>query len=82
MSTKDKVKLYRDVFLNESGKKVLEDIEKFTGARAPSHTPGDPYTTAFKEGMRRVFLRLDSLINMDDTTLKKLSKETTNEMYE
>lgn len=57
---KERVKVaqeYLDIFSSISGKAVLEDMRKSFGDRL-SHTKGDPYETAFREGQRDVYLRI------------------------
>ena len=50
------VAAYKEVFKSSAGQIVLEDMEKSWVFRI-SHTPGDPYGTAFKEGQRSAPLR-------------------------
>ena len=52
---------YDFVFSTDAGKRVLEDMEK-SFFRRISHTPGDPYTTAFKEGQRDVVKKIHEVI--------------------
>jgi hypothetical protein len=58
-------KAYQDVLATESGKKVLTDLLKFSKIYDSTFVPSDSHTTAFYEGMRRVGLRIASLINVD-----------------
>ena len=53
---------YVNAFTSESGKRVLDDLRKSFGRRS-SHAPGDPYTTAYNEGRRDVYLRIMTLID-------------------
>lgn len=65
MSTRDQVLQriydYGTVFTSEAGKRVLDDL-RVSFSRRTSHTPNDPYTTAFREGQRDVVLRIERLI--------------------
>ena len=61
---------YRDVFSSGSGVIVLVDLEKSYGKRS-SHTPGDPYQTAFKEGERNVYLKILAAIELGKTASSK-----------
>jgi len=56
---------YKTIFNTPEGKTVFKDLVKFCGANRPSHIPGDPMETAYREGMRRVFLRVNSFVNKD-----------------
>ena len=41
---------------SDTGRKVVEDLKYYVNR--VSHTPGDPITTAFKEGERSLALRI------------------------
>lgn len=56
---------YRDVFNGPSGVKVFNDLFNWCGGFAPSHVRGDPYETAFNEGMRNVLLRIVNFTDFD-----------------
>ncbi len=47
---------YKDIFLSPQGARVLEDLSKFCHEKISGHTPGDPYSTAFRVGCQRVML--------------------------
>jgi len=53
---------YKNVFNTPEGKEVLEDLLQFTRVNTPSFVQQQPDTTAFNEGMRRVGLRLLSMV--------------------
>ena len=53
---------YQQCFTSEAGKLVLDDLRK-AFARRSSHAPGDPYTTAFHEGQRDVYLRVMAFLD-------------------
>lgn len=67
---------YRRVFQGPHADVVLADLKRFCRATAPTHTPGDPYTTAFLEGRREVFNRIQSFVHMDDARLHNLKEPT------
>ena len=67
---------YKYCFETEAGKEVLKDLANFCKYNEPTFVAGDPYATAFNEGMRRVFLRMKSLSNMTDLDLDKIDKLT------
>jgi len=57
---------YRNIFSSEEGLMVLRDIEMFCGQNASSvrDVPIDPYKVCYLEGARRVWLRINALMNM------------------
>ena len=67
-----KQKVYKDTFNTTSGEKVLADLAIFCGQYTPTYREGDPYDTAYREGMRRVFLRIHSYLNKDEAEISKL----------
>lgn len=75
MFNKDLSKAYKDTFSSESGKRVLADILRMGRYNQPTFVPGDPYTSAFNEGMRRMALRVVSFVEAD---LEKQAKLTNN----
>lgn len=56
---------YMNIFSTPEGEAVFQDLVKFCGANQTSFVPGDVNSTAYKEGMRRVFLRVNSFVNKD-----------------
>lgn len=58
-----KSNLYKEAFRTAAGKAVLKDLEQFCHANNVTYVIGDPHHTAFNEGMRRVYLRIQSFIN-------------------
>lgn len=49
---------YETVFSTDAGQRVIADLmSKFNIGRS-SHTPGDPYETAFREGERHVVMNI------------------------
>ena len=57
--------LYNDVFTSESGKKVLEDLEKRCNWGWTSYVAGDSYATTFEEGKRAAILHIHQMINKE-----------------
>lgn len=51
---------YKGIFTTPLGREVLADLEATFGGM--SYTKGDPYETAFKEGGRRVLLRIKHML--------------------
>ncbi len=64
---------YQDVFDSPQGGRVLEDLSEFCGAKKVSFDE-DPYRTAFNEGMRRVYLRINGFLDMTDEQIKRMLK--------
>ena len=55
---KEKMKIYSDVFDNDAGRKVIQDLVNFTGFFGDTFTPNDPSTNAYCLGQRRILLRI------------------------
>ena len=58
---------YKRIALTDDGKVILKDLESFCGFRATSVSERSPHAlqTFFAEGKRRVFLRIESMINKE-----------------
>jgi hypothetical protein len=54
------VENYKECFSTPAGEKVLKDLEAAYGNRISFSS--DPYSTAYKEGQRSLFLRIISMI--------------------
>lgn len=68
MNESDKIALaYAQLFSMETGKIVFADLRKRYEAR--TSFSADPYTTAFKEGQRDVYLTIRSLIERAALTM-------------
>ena len=52
---------YQSVFRSPEGQEVLKDLLNFTKVAEPTFTVGQADVTAYKEGLRRVGLRLLSM---------------------
>lgn len=78
----NKQKLYKDTFNTPSGEKVLADLASFCGQFEPTYRQGDPYDTAYREGMRRVYLRINSFLNKDEQELNALVSQLRKDMID
>lgn len=67
--------LYRKTFETDHGRLVLRDLCHFAGLARHMHVPGDPCSTSFNDGMRRVALRITSILGMNDAEIMKIAKE-------
>ena len=68
-------KLFEKTDDNRAGLAVLEDLFSFCGMDRSSFCPGDPYSMAFNEGARRVFLRIMGMLRMNVTDVEELMKK-------
>jgi hypothetical protein len=59
---------YYRMSITDDGKKVLEDIKRFCGYDSISVNEQEPnaMATMYKEGKRRVFLMIQSMIKRDE----------------
>ena len=53
-----KAQLYSNVFDNPQGRKIIEDLVSITGYFGDTHVAGDPFSTAFNCGQRRILNRI------------------------
>lgn len=60
---------YIDVFLSPKGKVVLEHMFRQLGMGYTTQVAGDPYTSAYNEGRRSVYMEILRIINVDFTAL-------------
>ena len=67
-----KQKMYQDLFKTPTGEKVLADLAMFCGQYTPTYREGDSHDTAYREGMRRVYLRIHSYLNRDEAEINKI----------
>jgi hypothetical protein len=56
---------YAAFFNSEDGDIIMEDLRRSFGSRS-SHVPGDPYTTAYREGQRNVYQLILALREEDN----------------
>lgn len=63
----DLIRAYKRVASTDAGKIVLDDLEKFCGYNATSFCEQTPNAlqTAFHEGKRRVFLRINDKLKQE-----------------
>ncbi len=69
---------YRKLFLEQGleGQRVLEDLMEFCGASEPSYRLGDsPTDAAHREGMRKVWLHIQYLLNLSDHQIALMQRE-------
>jgi hypothetical protein len=59
----ERKRAYGQVFGGEAGRIVLGDLYAFCGLNAQMHVPGDPCETAFRDGARRVALRIQNMLS-------------------
>ena len=71
----NKRKVYTATFECEAGEAVLADLATFCGQYGPTYRPGDPYETAYREGMRRVYLRISNYLNKDEKEMMSILKK-------
>lgn len=69
---------YQRLFNTDDGKVVLKDLAKASGFTATSFVDS-PYSTAFNEGARTLFLRIVQTINTNIDELVKLLENDQNE---
>lgn len=72
---------YQAVFLGPDGKPspaqelVLADFRKFCNATDSSFIPGDPHATAFGEGKREVWCRIQGNLFLSDEMISALVEQ-------
>lgn len=60
---------YRQFLRQPAGQIILADLAKFCNANATSFRQADPHTTAFNEGKRAVWIRIQQHLNLTDEEL-------------
>lgn len=55
---------YKGLFEGKDSEIVLDNLKAFCRYDTTSHVSGDPYSTAFLEGRREVFLHIKKYIEM------------------
>lgn len=69
---------YKDLFHGENGElrrsaeHVLADLRDFTGVTASTIFDNDPLVMARREGRREVGQRIINLLNLDESTVRKI----------
>jgi hypothetical protein len=69
---------YKKVFGTEEGKKVLKDLEVFCLYNEDTFD-NDALFMAYKTGLRKVYLHIKVVMDMDIEELEKISKAMTRE---
>ncbi len=64
---------YIDVFLSPKGKVVLEHMFNQLGMGNTTMVANDPYSSAYNEGRRSVYMEILRIINVDFTPLMQAS---------
>lgn len=65
---------YKEAFCTLAGKEVLKDLLRFCHYSEQIHNPNNSHDTAFKDGKRRVALRILGFLGMDTIELNELIK--------
>lgn len=64
---KELVSAYKRLFKTDDGKAVRKDLESFCGfLKTSTNVEFNPYYVMFAEGKRRVYLRINSMINKEN----------------
>jgi len=66
---------YKECFKSKSGQRVLADLKRFCHATMPTFSGEETHRTAFLEGRREVFLRIQHHLHISDEQLHKLIEE-------
>ena len=64
---------YKRFVQGEDGKLILSDLERFCHFKSSTYT-GDAQRMIYNEGMRNVFLYINSLINVDPKALEMMAE--------
>jgi len=68
---------YKTIFSTPEGQEVFKDLMKHGRLHEPTFVPGDPATTAFNEGMRRMALRIFSFVTTDEAEVERAVRNIT-----
>ena len=63
---------YKKTFETEEGKRVLKDLEQVCLFKTSTFDK-DALTMAFQEGLRGVYLHINTIINMDIEALERIA---------
>ena len=66
---------YQQVFSTEEGKRVIKDLEKVCLFKTTTFSK-DALIMAFQEGLRAVFLHINTIMNMDIEELERLANQS------
>ena len=56
---------YMNTFASPEGERVLASLSNYCAENRTCHAQGDPYQTAYNEGVRAVILHIRRMINED-----------------
>jgi len=68
---------YHELFNSAAGQIVLNDLMVKSGILEVSHSPGDPYQTAFNDGRKSVALSVLAELRWTESEIHKLALERT-----
>lgn len=63
---------YREVFQSGQGKLVLADMAGACHAQSSTFVPGDPVMSAFEEGKRWVWIRIQNVLRMSEQDIDQV----------
>ena len=63
---------YKAVFDSPQARRVLRDLARRTGAKDSSFVQNSPDATAFNEGRRYVWLRIEAMLRLDEAQLASI----------
>lgn len=69
---------YARLFATDDGRVVLRDLFRFCGVVRTSFAPGDPHTTSFEEGKRRVATRVVAMMRLTPEAAIEIAQENEN----
>lgn len=72
LNLKERREDYKKTFETEEGKRVLKDLEKICLFKTTTFDK-DALTMAFQEGLRAVYLHINTIMNMDIEELERIS---------
>lgn len=67
---------YKLIFSTPNGQMILKDLEKLFFFHKSTHVPGDPNTSAYKEGQRSVILAIHAFIERGERVEPETTVET------
>lgn len=82
MPLRDRVRLlfqrrhaYRTVFKSDEGRLILADLLRFARYHDPVIVPGDPLSTGFADGQRRIVTRIIKLTEMTEEQVLQMANQ-------
>lgn len=82
LSKAEIARAYSEVFATPAGRVVLEDLLKFGHFAEQIHGSGDPYETTFRDGKRRVVLRILSFVKLGPVEAFELARDHSQQQQE